>query len=36
MATTTPAQTAANYYATTYGPEFADLALANTHDYFDL
>lgn len=36
MATTTPAQTVANYYATTYGAEFAELALTSTHDYFDL
>jgi len=36
MATTSPAQTVADYYATTYGAEFAELALASTHDYFDL
>lgn len=36
MATKNPAQTVANYYATTYGAEFAELALTSTHDYFDL
>ncbi len=36
MVTTNPVQTVADYYAITYGAEFAELALASTHDYFDL